>query len=177
MLAPSKHFWLNWDLERLKVAYTKAQNTQRGTDLHALACMCIKQKQRLPNSKLSINQYVNDAIGFRMTPEQPLFVSYNAFGTADAISFREEKKIGPILRIHDLKTGVSPVWMEQLEIYAAFFYLEYGLRPRDSSIELRIYQNNAVVTENPAFEDIQAIMDKIIEFDQSLEKWNTNPEE
>ena len=32
--------------------------------------------------------YVNDAIGFKMIPEQPLFYSENCFGTTDAIVFR-----------------------------------------------------------------------------------------
>lgn len=60
--------------------------------------------------------YVNDAIGFKMTPEQPLFYSENCFGTADAISYRNK-----LLRIHDLKTGLIPAHMEQLMIYAALF--------------------------------------------------------
>lgn len=47
--------------------------------------------------------YVNDAIGYKMTPEQTLFYSENCFGTADSISYRSG-----LLRIHDLKTGVIP---------------------------------------------------------------------
>lgn len=63
-----------------------------------------------------MNMYVNDAISFRMVPEQILFYSENCFGTADTIVFRNGT-----LRIHDLKTGVVPAHMEQLEIYAALF--------------------------------------------------------
>lgn len=75
-----------------------------------------------------------------MTPEQVLYYSENCFGTADAISFRNN-----FLRIHDLKTGVVPAHMEQLEIYAALFCLEYRVKPMDISMELRIYQNDDVL--------------------------------
>lgn len=34
-----------------------------------------------------------------------------------------------MLRIHDLKTGISPVHMDQLLIYAALFCLEYKIKP------------------------------------------------
>jgi hypothetical protein len=108
--------------------------------------------------------YVNDAIGFRMTPEQPLFYSKNCFGTADAISFRKN-----LLRIHDLKTGVTPASMHQLEIYAALFCLEYSVNPKDISIELRIYQSNEIYIHNPDAEDILEIMDKIAKFDKAIE--------
>lgn len=64
----------------------------------------------------TLNMYVNDAIGFKMIPEQILFYSENCFGTADTIMFRNR-----FLRIHDLKTGAIPAHMEQLKIYAALF--------------------------------------------------------
>ena len=61
--------------------------------------------------------YVNDAIGFKMTPEQILYYSDNCFGTADAILFRNN-----FLRIHDLKTGkISGTHGAAFEIYAALF--------------------------------------------------------
>lgn len=53
---------------------------------------------------MSVNAFVNDAIGYRMDPEVLLYYSDNAFGTADAISF-----IDGVLRIFDLKTGKHPV--------------------------------------------------------------------
>lgn len=109
--------------------------------------------------------YVNDAVGFKMTPEQPLYYSENCFGTADAISFRKG-----ILRIHDLKTGVTPAHMSQLLIYAAIFCLEYDVMPSEIQFELRIYQNDEVVVFNPTAEDIVPIMDKIITFDKVLTK-------
>ena len=79
-----------------------------------------------------------------MTTEVCLFYSINAFGTADAISFRNNT-----LRIHDLKNGRTPASIKQLEIYAALFCLEYSFNPRDIDIELRLYQLDEVLVENP----------------------------
>ena len=109
--------------------------------------------------------YVNDAIGYRMTPEQVLFYSENCFGTADAIVFKKD-----FLRIHDLKTGVTPSSIKQLEVYAALFCLEYSKNPNNIRIELRIYQNDEVIVHEPHPEDILYIMDKIISFDKRIEK-------
>lgn len=85
-------------------------------------------------------------------------------GTADAISFRSG-----MLRIHDLKTGTRPVHIEQLEIYAALFCLEYKVKPSEIKIELRIYQNDEILVHEPTAEDISAIMNKIIHLDKVLE--------
>lgn len=85
-------------------------------------------------------------------------------GTADAISFRNN-----FLRIHDLKTGTRPVHIEQLEIYAALFCLEYKIKPKDIKIELRIYQNDEILIHEPESEDIEVIMNKIIHLDKVLE--------
>lgn len=137
---------------------------QKGTEIHEFAKRCIDLKQRLPKSRKSLNTFVNDAVGYRMVAEQPLFYSPNAFGTADAISFRDDT-----LRIHDLKTGVSPVSMRQLEVYAALFCLEYKVNPEDINIELRIYQSEEIVVHKPEGIDIRQIMDKIIRFDKRIE--------
>jgi hypothetical protein len=123
--------------------------------------------QKLPKSKKSLNEYVNDAIGFHMKPEQPLFYSVNAFGTADTISFKEKENL---LRIHDLKTGVTLCSMHQLEIYAALFCLEYAVNPYDINFELRIYQLDEVLVSSPPGEIIYSIMEKIILFDKQIEK-------
>ena len=109
--------------------------------------------------------YVNDAIGFKMRPEQILYYSDNCFGTADAIIFKKN-----FLRIHDLKTGVTPASLHQLEIYTALFCLEYEIKPGDIEIELRIYQNDDILVGNPTKEDIMPIMNKIIIFDRIIEK-------
>ena len=111
-LGASKYHWINYDETKVADAYSKFLATQRGTVLHDFACQCITLGQKLPKSQKTLNMYVNDAISFRMVPEQILFYSENCFGTADTIVFRNGT-----LRIHDLKTGVVPAHMEQLEIY------------------------------------------------------------
>lgn len=109
--------------------------------------------------------YVNDAIGYKMTPEQPLFYSNNCFGTADTISFKHD-----FLRIHDYKSGVVPAHIEQLMIYNALFCLEYDVDPEKIESELRIYQSDDILVKNPSPEEIRAIMDRIIIFDKRLSK-------
>ena len=148
--------------------------TLMGTMLHAFAAECITLGQKLPKSKKTLNSYVNDAVGFRMTPEQVLYYSDNCFGTTDAISFKnnpdKESGFKYFLRIHDLKTGVTPASLHQLEIYAALFFLEYKIKPEDTEIELRIYQNDDIMIGNPTAKDIKPIMNKIILFDKRIEK-------
>lgn len=164
-LGASKYHWINYDEERVAESYTNFMAAQRGTILHAFAAECINLRQTLPKSRKTLNTYVNDAIGFKMVPEQILFYSDNCFGTADAISFRKG-----LLRIHDLKTGIIPAHMQQLHIYAALFCLEYDVKPSDIDMELRIYQNNEVIYDNPTVDVIAPIMDKIITFDKVIDK-------
>ena len=164
-LGASKYHWINYDDEKLIESYSKFQATLNGTILHDFACQCITLGQKLPKSQKTLNMYVNDAIGFKMKPEQVLYYSDNCFGTADAIIFRNN-----LLRIHDLKTGVTRAHMEQLEIYAALFCLEYNKKPSDIDMELRIYQNNEILVHNPTVEDILPIMDKIITFDKLIDR-------
>jgi hypothetical protein len=167
-LGASKYHWINYDEDKIAESYSKFLATQKGTVLHDFAAQCIKLGQKLPKSQKTLNMYVNDAIGYRMTPEQVLYFSDNCFGTADAIIFRNG-----LLRIHDLKTGVIPAHMEQLEIYAALFCLEYKHKPSEIDIELRLYQSNEVLVHNPTAEDIVPIMDKIITFDKIISKIKT----
>lgn len=108
--------------------------------------------------------YVNDAIGYKMTPEQLLYYSENCFGTADSISFRKK-----FLRIHDLKTGEIPAHMEQLLIYAALFCLEYNIKPYElDGVELRIYQSDDIIYMNPEADEIVPIMSKIVTGDRII---------
>ena len=164
-LGASKYHWINYDEEKLALSYARHIATLKGTELHDFAAQCIKLGQKLPKSQKTLNMYVNDAIGYKMTPEQPLFYSQNCFGTADAICFRNN-----LLRIHDLKTGEIPAHMEQLEIYAALFCLEYQFKPSQIDMELRIYQSDDYIIHNPTAEDILPIMDKIITFDKLINK-------
>lgn len=137
---------------------------EQGTALHKLAADCIHLQQPLPKTKKTLNMYVNDAIGYRMQPEQILYFSENCYGTADAISFRRNT-----LRIHDLKTGLTEARMEQLRIYAALFCLEYDADPEKlTDIVLRIYQSNEIEEEHPSPDEIVGIMNHIIHLDREL---------
>ena len=164
-LGASKYHWINYSEDKVAESYSRFLATQKGTQLHEFAAQCIRLGQKLPKSKKTLNAYVNDAIGFKMTPEQILFYSDNCFGTADAIAFR-----GDLLRIHDLKTGAIPAHMEQLEVYAALFCLEYKVKPGEIEIELRLYQNNEILYHTPTAEEIVPITDKIITFDKIINK-------
>lgn len=164
-LGASKYHWVNYDEEKIVESYNKFMVVQKGTVLHDFAAQCILLGQKLPKSQKTLNMYVNDAIGYKMKPEQILFYSDNCFGTADAIAFRNNH-----LRIHDLKTGVIPANMKQLEIYAALFCLEYRIKPSDIEMELRIYQNDEILYSNPTVEDITPIIDKIITFDKIISR-------
>lgn len=170
-LGASKHAWLNYDDDKLDEVYLRTQAKYRGTQLHELAAKLIEMRINLPKLQKTLNMYVNDAIGYRMTPEQPLYYSPNCFGTADAISFRKN-----LLRIHDLKTGFTPASMSQLEIYAALFCLEYDMNPNDIEMELRIYQMDEALIHFPAKEDILYIMEKIVYFDKRLNELESEEE-
>lgn len=164
-LGASKYHWINYNDDKVAESYMKFLAVQKGTVLHEFAAQCISLGQKLPKSKKTLNMYVNDAIGFKMTPEQILYFSENCFGTADAISFRNS-----FLRIHDLKTGAIPAKMEQLKIYAALFCLEYKIKPGDIGMELRIYQNDEIVHHEPTAAEIAPIMDRIITSDRIISK-------
>jgi hypothetical protein len=138
---------------------------KRGVELHDFAHKAISLGVKLPRTRNTLNQYVNDALGFRMTTEQILWYSDNCFGTTDAISFRDA-----LLRVHDLKTGNTPGSMHQLEVYAALFCLEYGVKPGEIGIELRIYQKDEVVVSNPEVDVIAHVMSKIVTWDRRIEQ-------
>lgn len=163
--SPSQPSWLRYDDERTLEVYSNKKAAELGTRLHAWAKETIDLGIKQPRSKKTLYSYVNDAIGFQMSTEVVLFYSERFFGTADAISFRDN-----VLRIHDLKTGKIPVKMEQLRIYAALFCLEYRIKPGTIDIELRIYQNDEILYDMPTAEDIGPIMDKIIHLNKILEK-------
>ena len=164
-LSPSKFHWINYDEEKLAETYANHLATLRGTELHDFAARCIRLGQRLPKTQKTLNMYVNDAIGYKMTPEQPLVYSANCYGTADAVSFRHN-----LLRIHDLKTGMTPAHINQLKVYAALFCLEYKKKPGDIDIELRLYQFDEYLFHNPAPDEILPIMDRIVTFDKIIER-------
>lgn len=163
--SPSQASWLRYDDEKAIEVYSNRKASELGTRLHQWAKDTIDLGIKQPRSKKTLYAYVNDAIGFKMNTEVVLFYSTRFFGTADAISFRDG-----MLRIHDLKTGRIPAHMEQLEVYAALFCLEYRVKPIEIDIELRIYQNDEVIYHNPSPEDILEIMDHIVHLNKLLEK-------
>lgn len=162
-LSPSNYHWLNYDEEKLQDRFLTAMAAQRGTELHAFAQQAIYLGVKLPDNGQTLSSFVNDAIGYRMESEQTLFYSENCFGTADAICFRNN-----FLRIHDLKTGVIKTSPLQLEVYAALFCLEYGFKPFDIEMELRIYQDDEVRIYIPEPGDIAHHMSTIISFDKKI---------
>ena len=166
--SPSQSSWLRYDDDKATEVFLNRKASERGTRLHQWAKDTIDLGMKQPKSKKTIYAYINDAIGFKMDTEVVLFYSDRFFGTADAISFRNN-----ILTIHDLKNGkVGKIedHIEQLEVYAALFCLEYRVKPSDIEIELRVYKNDEVLVHNPTAEDIVPVMDKIVHLDRLLEK-------
>lgn len=164
----SQSSWLRYSDDKAIDVYLNRKAAEMGTKLHAWAKETIDLGLKQPRSKKTIYAYVNDAIGFKMDTEVVLFYSERFFGTADAISFRDN-----MLRIHDLKTGkVGKIedHMEQLEVYAALFCLEYKVKPGEIDMELRVYKNDEVFIHNPTAEDILPIMDKIVHLDKLFRK-------
>ena len=173
MFGASNYHWTNYDEEKFEEVFRSNLAKQEGTIKHEFAAFCINERRKI-QGKDTLAKYVNDTIGFRMDPEVPLYYSENFFGTTDAICFRNHpdktSKYKYFLRIHDLKTGKIPAKLRQLEVYAAFFFLEYKIKPEETEIELRIYQNDDIVIGNPTTKDIKPIMNKIILFDKKAEK-------
>jgi hypothetical protein len=163
--SPSQSAWLRYDDEKAMKVYANRKAAEMGTRLHQWAKDTIDLGRKQPRSKDTLCAYINDAIGFKMATEVVLFYSDRFFGTADAICYRNG-----VLRIHDLKTGEKPASIEQLEVYAALFCLEYHMKPSEIDIQLRLYQNGEVVCHNPTAEDIVPIMDKIVHLDKMFRK-------
>ena len=69
-LGASKYHWINYTDDKIADSYVRFLATQKGTVLHAFAAQCILLGQKLPKSQKTLNMYVNDAIGYKMTPEQ-----------------------------------------------------------------------------------------------------------
>jgi len=162
-LSASSYHWINYDEDKLARMYVASMAAKRGTELHHFAHEAIRLGVKLPSTRRTLNLYVNDAIGFKMTPEQVLYFSPNAYGTADCIGFKRG-----VLRIFDLKTGLVEASVHQLEVYAALFCLEYLMNPFDIEFDLRIYQNDEVRMYKGEPDDILHIVDKIRVFDKVI---------
>lgn len=184
----SNYSWRNYTVEKLMQRKQDSYATSIGTILHEYAAKHISHKMKLKKSGKddalfylvdhyiprevvdieriypTLMEYVNDSIGFRMSPEIILFYSEDFYGTCDAISWQND-----VLRISDLKTGIVPASFTQLENYAAFFCLDYKVKPKDiKKLEFRIYQNCEIQLAEPDPEIIFPIIDQIIEFNKAL---------
>lgn len=164
-LSPSQYSWLNYEEGKMKRRWMNEKKKEEGTYLHEMASMMIKTHTEAADITKAIYLFVNDAIGFRMHSEVVLRYSDNAFGTADAISFDAKKKI---LRIHDLKTGTTKPSFKQLDIYAAYFCLEYGIDPTKITVIERLYQGMGYVENIPAPVDIKWTMERVIAADAEV---------
>lgn len=157
-LSPSSYHWLEYDEEKLRRVFFQKQQARRGDELHAYAQRAIDLKVKQAENGTTLSTYINDAIGFRMEAEVPLFYSDDCFGTADAAGYRDNT-----LRISDLKTGTTPADMKQLLIYAGIFFFEYDkvAQPDTTRVILRIYQNDAIQELEPSTADILMVMSRI----------------
>lgn len=165
----SQSSWLRYNDDKAIDFYVNKKAAEMGTRLHEWAKETIDLGIKQQKSKKTICAYINDAIGFKMETEVVLYYSDKFFGTADAISFRNN-----FLRIHDLKTGTSGKiqdHIEQLKVYAALFCLEYKIKPSEIKMELRVYKNNDVLVCNPTAEDIVPIMETIVRLNKVINKY------
>lgn len=188
-LSASKYGWLTKTNEEIVQSYTNSFAQSIGTLSHAFAADYIRFREKLkkgdsrtlkmdlmrrgiPEYAIDIRaffptvmRYVNDSIDYMMDPEVLLYYSDLCFGTADSIQVSNG-----MLRIHDLKTGTTVAKIDQLKIYAALFYLEYGQKPERLRTELRIYQSDDILVHEPEVEEIREVMDAIVEKDRVLQK-------
>lgn len=187
-MSASKYNWLNKSNDELIETYRNSFAPSIGTLLHAYAADSIRFREKLrktdakgvkfdlmrrgiPEYAIDIQSvfptlmtYVNDGIGYQMDPEVVLYYSDLCFGTADSIQVSDN-----VLRIHDLKTGNTPAKMDQLMIYAALFFLEYGFKPEKMDTELRIYQSDDIVVFEPEAYELREVMKAIVSKNRVLQ--------
>lgn len=173
LLSPSNYHWLNYDRQKMKARLTAHQASARGTRIHAWAHEAINLKMRQKLDGNHIDRYINDGIGHQMMTDFMVYYSRNAYGEADTLSYRMEKvgrKKMWVLRINDLKTGLNMAGITQLEVYATYFCLEYGLNPEDIHIILTIYQNDQLIGGEADPVRIREHMNRTIERDQWIQE-------
>lgn len=172
LLSASKYHWINDDPEELFARVSKANAAALGTREHAFAAEAIALGHKLENNSKTINAYINDCIGYKMDTEVVLFYTWYAFGTADAIQFRQEADGRYVLRIFDLKTGTNKASFVQLMAYAALFCLEYDVKPMTIDYDLRIYQNDEIYFHETDPEEVAHIMDRYEEANKLIMQYN-----
>lgn len=182
-LGASQHAWINTDnLEDIIGRYNNSFAQSIGTITHSMAADCIRYhikpkssgkdmlirdlcKGEIPRDAYDIDalysntkNYIDDAIGYRMRPEQGLYYNPVFFGTADAIAYDDKRSV---IRIHDLKTGQRPASMDQLRIYAALFCLEFNVLPEKTTFILNIYQNSDVIFDDTDPKELRSMIKEI----------------
>lgn len=169
----SQPSWLRYDDAKLISVYRNKKAMEMGTKLHAWAENTINLGIRQANEKTTLSCFVNDAIGYHLETEVPLYYSDNFFGTADAIGFSDG-----VLRVHDLKTGQHKASMDQLLIYAALYCLNEDIKTvKNMKFELRIYQSNEIIEYRPAPAEILNIMDIIVHMQKVLQHYEEGDRE
>lgn len=197
VFSPSNYAWLRDSKEDAIRRYVNSFQAQTGTILHELAEEYILQgfkmnrydKKQVPLRLLTkgipssvvdrlpiddifenLENYVNDAVDYNMSPEVILYYSDLVFGTADALAYNEQECF---LRIHDLKNGTTPAKIDQLIAYDALFRLQYcpimRVRPEKIKSELRIYQGGEIIFYNPEPDEIIEAMEQA----KSVDKYAT----
>lgn len=168
----SKNSWDNWSDDKIDHVLEHDDAAAKGTRLHELARRAINDGIKLSEDPVhmtepyqaTVARYANECIDLGMKAEVVLRYSDNFYGTADAIAYEPG-----LLQISDLKTGVNKVSPKQLHIYAAWFFLEYGIPPLQVRTILRIYQNGEVFTIEADSEFILHLMGRIIYIEERIQ--------
>lgn len=198
ILSASKSSWIDKDDDQVLITWARGYSQVLGTAMHELAEYHIRYRYKvnkslqneirlqlisryhIPEAAIDIGfewellyenwmVYVNDGISYRLDPEVPLKYSEIAFGTADTVTPLNTIAKTNKIRIHDYKSGISPVHISQLLTYDALLCLEYDLRPGDYEHTLCFYQLKkndddilvpTITTYNPTIDEIAHVMDE-----------------
>lgn len=199
LLSPSRSGWENKTDAEILVMVAKEYSREIGRCLHKFAENRIRHKKTLPKGAKkevynfliceknipefalefglewntvyqTLMLYVNDSIDFGHDTEQPLWYRRDiAGGTSDSVTPLENILRNKIVRIFDLKTGTSPVHMEQCYKYAALLCLEYDLDPYQLVFETRLYYNGEVIIDEPPPSTIAEMMNNYIHKTEVIE--------
>lgn len=154
-LSPSKYSWIRYDDDKFTATWHRRMASIRGTQEHEYAAMAIRLGMRQPNTKSTLNMFINDSIRWKLEPEVALYADDLFFGHADAAGFRKN-----VFRVSDYKSGETPTSMDQLKCYVALFCIEFDMSPFDFAAEMRIYQFNEIREELADPHEIMIIIDR-----------------
>jgi hypothetical protein len=160
----SKNSWVDWSDDKIDAVMDYEDAAAKGTRLHYLAALAINDRVYMSEDpkhhkephQATVARYANECIDLGMRAEVVLRYSDSFYGTADAIAYEPG-----LLQISDLKTGVNKASFKQLYIYAAWFFLEYGIPPLPVKVILRLYQNGDVLMVEADTEYILFLMSRI----------------